>query len=64
MVTGQLTAYFDSVALRDAFINETEVDLLAWTPANVKAKDGGKVIDAAARALSGGDGAKDKEGAR
>lgn len=26
-VTGQFTAYFDSVALRDAFINETEIDL-------------------------------------
>jgi Phage tail tube protein len=28
-VTGQLTAYFDSATLRDAFINETEVELLA-----------------------------------
>lgn len=27
-VNGQLTAYFDSVALRDAFINETEIDLI------------------------------------
>jgi hypothetical protein len=29
IVTGQVTAYFDSVALRDAFINETEVELYA-----------------------------------
>jgi len=28
-VTGQFTAYFDSVTLRDAFINETEIDLYA-----------------------------------
>jgi len=28
-VTGQFTAYFDSIALRDAFINETEIDLYA-----------------------------------
>lgn len=28
-VSGQLTAYFDSVALRDAFMNETEIDLMA-----------------------------------
>lgn len=27
-VTGQATAYFDSVALRDAFLNETEIDLV------------------------------------
>lgn len=27
-VSGQFTAYFDSVALRDAFVNETEIDLL------------------------------------
>lgn len=27
-VTGQFTAYFDSVTLRDAFINETEIDLV------------------------------------
>jgi hypothetical protein len=26
-VSGQLTGYFDSVALRDAFLNETEIDL-------------------------------------
>lgn len=29
MVSGQLTAYFDSVAMRDAFLNETEIELLA-----------------------------------
>jgi hypothetical protein len=28
LVTGQATAYFDSVALRDAFINETEVEII------------------------------------
>lgn len=28
-VTGQFTAYFDSVTLRDAFVNETEIDLIA-----------------------------------
>lgn len=28
-VTGQMTAFFDSVTLRDAFVNETEIDLLA-----------------------------------
>ena len=28
-VTGQFTAYFDSVTLRDAFVNETEIDLVA-----------------------------------
>ena len=39
-VTGQLTAYFDSVALRDAFINETEVDLLsAFTADNTATSD-------------------------
>lgn len=27
-VTGQFTAYFDSVTLRDAFVNETEIDLI------------------------------------
>lgn len=27
-VTGQFTAYFDSVTLRDAFVNETEIDLV------------------------------------
>lgn len=29
LVSGQFTAYFDSVTLRDAFVNETEIDLLA-----------------------------------
>lgn len=29
LVTGQLTAYFDSVTLRDAFLNETEIDMIA-----------------------------------
>lgn len=29
LVSGQLTAYFDSVTLRDAFVNETEIDILA-----------------------------------
>lgn len=29
LVTGQLTAYFDSVTLRDAFHNETELDMIA-----------------------------------
>lgn len=28
-VTGQFTAYFDGVTLRDAFVNETEIDLVA-----------------------------------
>lgn len=28
-VSGQFTAYFDSVTLRDAFVNETEIDLIA-----------------------------------
>jgi hypothetical protein len=28
-VTGQFTAYFDSVTLRDAFLNETEVGIVA-----------------------------------
>jgi hypothetical protein len=28
-VTGQFTAYFDSVTIRDAFLNETEVNLVA-----------------------------------
>lgn len=27
-VTGQATAYFDSAALRDAFLNETEIDII------------------------------------
>ena len=39
-VSGQLTAYFDSIALRDAFINETEIDLLAaFTADNTAAAD-------------------------
>jgi Phage tail tube protein len=29
LVSGQATAYFDSVTLRDAFINETEIDMIA-----------------------------------
>jgi hypothetical protein len=29
LVSGQATAYFDSVTLRDAFLNETEIDLTA-----------------------------------
>lgn len=29
VVTGQMTAFFDSVTLRDAFLNETEIDLMA-----------------------------------
>lgn len=29
LVAGQATAYFDSVTLRDAFLNETELDLVA-----------------------------------
>jgi len=28
IVTGQATAYFDSTTLRDAFINETEVEII------------------------------------
>jgi hypothetical protein len=28
-VSGQFTAYFDSVTLRDAFVNETEIELVA-----------------------------------
>jgi hypothetical protein len=40
MVHGQLTAYFDSVTLRDAFINETEVDLVAaFTADNTATSD-------------------------
>jgi hypothetical protein len=40
MVSGQATAYFDSVTLRDAFINETEIDLLAaFTADNTAASD-------------------------
>jgi hypothetical protein len=40
VVTGQFTAYFDSVALRDAFINESEIDLYAvFTADNTAAAD-------------------------
>ncbi len=40
MVSGQLTAYFDSVTLRDTFVNETEVDLIAvFTADNTAAAD-------------------------
>lgn len=40
MVSGQFTAYFDSVAMRDAFVNETEIDLLAvFTADNTAAAD-------------------------
>jgi hypothetical protein len=39
-VTGQFTAYFDSVTMRDAFVNETEVDLIAaFTSDNTAAAD-------------------------
>ncbi len=39
-VTGQFTAYFDSVSLRDAFINETEIDLYGvFTADNTAAAD-------------------------
>lgn len=39
-VSGQFTAYFDSVALRDAFVNETEIDLLGvFTSDNSAAAD-------------------------
>lgn len=39
-VTGQATAYFDSVALRDAFYNETEIDIVAaFTADNSAAAD-------------------------
>lgn len=39
-VTGQATAYFDSTTLRDAFINETEVDLVGvFTADNTAASD-------------------------
>lgn len=39
-VMGQITAYFDSVALRDAFVNETEFDVLcAFTADNSAASD-------------------------
>lgn len=40
MVSGQFTAYFDSVASRDAFINETEIDLIGvFTADNTAASD-------------------------
>lgn len=40
IVTGQFTAYFDSVTMRDAFINETEVDLYAaFTSDNTASAD-------------------------
>lgn len=40
MVSGQFTAYFADTVLRDAFINETEVDLLAaFTADNTAAAD-------------------------
>lgn len=40
MVSGQFTAYFDSVAMRDAFVNETEIDLIAvFTADNTAASD-------------------------
>ena len=39
-VTGQFTAYFDSVTLRDAFVNETEIDLIGvFTSDNTAAAD-------------------------
>lgn len=39
-VTGQATAYFDSTTLRDAFINETEVDLVGvFTADNTATSD-------------------------
>jgi hypothetical protein len=39
-VTGQFTAYFDSVTLRDAFVNETEIDLIGvFTSDNSAAAD-------------------------
>lgn len=39
-VSGQITAYFDSTTLRDAFINETEFDLMgAFTADNTAAAD-------------------------
>lgn len=34
IVTGQATAYFDSVTLRDAFFNETEVEIIGAFTAN------------------------------
>jgi hypothetical protein len=40
MVSGQFTAYFADTVLRDAFINETEIDLLAaFTADNTAASD-------------------------
>jgi hypothetical protein len=40
IVTGQFTAYFDSVTLRDAFVNETEINLAAaFTADNSAAAD-------------------------
>lgn len=40
MVSGQFTAYFDSVALRDAFVNETEIDLIGvFTADNTATSD-------------------------
>lgn len=40
MVSGQATAYFDSVTLRDAFFQETEIDLIAaFTADNTAASD-------------------------
>jgi hypothetical protein len=39
-VTGQFTAYFDSVTLRDAFVDETEIDLIGvFTSDNSAAAD-------------------------
>ena len=39
-VSGQFTAYFDSVTLRDSFVNETEVDILSvFTADNTAAAD-------------------------
>ncbi len=40
VVNGEATAFFDSVTLRDAFLNETEIDLLgAFTADNTAAAD-------------------------
>lgn len=40
VVTGQMSAYFDSVGMRDAFINETEIDILgAFTADNTATSD-------------------------
>lgn len=40
LVSGQATAYFDSVTLRDAFLNETEIDLIAaFTTGTAKDSD-------------------------